>query len=213
MCVHSLPLLPRDSVPFHCLQAKLSHNSLCCECVYVSASTSQWKIGGFEAASLHSKTDAAVRQAGGGEGDSGLVGVCSSSPPVHRHHCSHPPPQHCPPRGQGGPGCMHARCGVLSGVRSHATKCVCVCVEIVESQSCHHSSHRQRRLAWSGHGLVLNLLLCPGYLQSLLHLSPPCPPPARPVTGGGGAQYLPLTRCVGRWPPHAVHCGECWARG
>ena len=43
------------------LQAKLSHNSLCCECVFVCANTSHWKIGGFEAAAHHSKINHTVR--------------------------------------------------------------------------------------------------------------------------------------------------------
>ena len=43
--------------PSPMLQAKLSHNSLCCECVYTCVNTSQWKIGGFEAATHHSKID------------------------------------------------------------------------------------------------------------------------------------------------------------
>ncbi|CAI8053639.1 Protein-associating with the carboxyl-terminal domain of ezrin, partial [Geodia barretti] len=42
-------------------KAKLSHNSLCCECVFVCANTSHWKIGGFEAAAHHSKINHTVR--------------------------------------------------------------------------------------------------------------------------------------------------------
>ena len=42
-------------------QAKLSHNSLCSECVFVCPNTSRWKIGGFEAAALHSKINHSVR--------------------------------------------------------------------------------------------------------------------------------------------------------
>lgn len=41
-------------------QASISHNSLSSECLYVNTVTSQWKIGGFEAASLHKKMDAKV---------------------------------------------------------------------------------------------------------------------------------------------------------
>jgi len=42
-------------------QASISHNTLNSGCLYVSTVTSQWKIGGFEAASLHKKMDAKVK--------------------------------------------------------------------------------------------------------------------------------------------------------
>lgn len=49
-------------------RAKLSHNNLHVCCVYVSAVNSRWKVGGFEAAQLHTKMDATVRGGRGGEG-------------------------------------------------------------------------------------------------------------------------------------------------
>ena len=41
-------------------QAKISHNNLNEECVYVSTVDSQWKLGGFEAAKSFKKIDSAV---------------------------------------------------------------------------------------------------------------------------------------------------------
>ena len=45
-------------------QAGISHNSLSGECLYVSSVNSQWKIGGFEAASQHKRIDPKVRCVG-----------------------------------------------------------------------------------------------------------------------------------------------------
>ena len=50
---------------FFVVQAGLSHNSLSGECLYVSSVNSQWKIGGFEAASQHKRIDPKVRGACG----------------------------------------------------------------------------------------------------------------------------------------------------
>ncbi len=41
-------------------KAGISHNNLSGECVYVSTVTSQWKIGGFEAAQKHKNIDSQV---------------------------------------------------------------------------------------------------------------------------------------------------------
>lgn len=41
-------------------KAGLSHNNLSMLSVYVSTADSQWKIGGFESACLHTKIDAKV---------------------------------------------------------------------------------------------------------------------------------------------------------
>lgn len=50
---------------FFVVQAGISHNSLSSECLYVSSVNSQWKIGGFEAASQHKRIDPKVRGACG----------------------------------------------------------------------------------------------------------------------------------------------------